>query len=130
MPGAALNSASTCCVKWCDTHHVAQQTDLDLSRPQTFCTSKNMFYSVFVRECVRAPDDATWQRNQHNQHHLTQQKRSVFGNKAHRIAQHPVFVCHLLRKKILSLKLVGLLHALFVRSHSEFLKDDLGVNQT
>ena len=51
-----------------------------------------MFYSAFVRECVRAPDDATWQQIQHNQHHLTQQKRPVFGKKAHRIAQHPVLV--------------------------------------
>ena len=49
-----------------------------------------MFYSAFVRECVRAPDDATWQRNQH---HFTQQKTVSFWRKkkAHRIAQHPVF---------------------------------------
>ena len=36
-------------------------------RPKAaFYLKKHVFFLAFVREYLRAPDDATWQRNQHN----------------------------------------------------------------
>ena len=40
------------------------------------------------------------------------------------------FICHLLRKESLSLLLVELILVLFVVRKTEFLEDDLAVNQT
>ena len=79
------------------SYHSATRTIKRNTLTETCCAHRRFYFKKhvflgFCRECVQAPNDATRQRNQHNQHISRNRNGHFFlkKKKTHQLAQHPV----------------------------------------